>query len=825
MSFDPFAAFCAEMEERTKRAGSRDQPSGSSSDSRIGSSTRNHSHEIAVRYHRRRATSSRRTNASVESSVWPYRGPNRYTPAFSVIPAATAISDFSVRASQSEDKSPATSDVEGEVRNLTHVSRQHGKTVRAAATAGNCTPDSQSHRSIILWSPHAPLPRVDISSGESVGELDKPSPSAFPNKTRQPTTGEPKNCSHAVLPFSSLTASTEQIEIEGRAPTMDEDSKQRCKSVREHPPCTSQPSFQYLVSRMPSQMSNLNPFSAKRLSEAEQRAAKSYNPEAAPNKLLPSSVPTPEQRPTPPLSLRQRGLPPAYKPRIGSVSRGRGLIHEAAECGEAMAAPVHLTEEALAAHDQELGTSTSYTRQQGTQASTTGSSVPPETSAMETEFQALVVDNPGATYKSSYGAYRQPIKSGGAGRAPIYLDFNCDERPAVGAAFEYAAANTKQDATANNVINFVKGEGEGMGHRCEETLEPRSDFTSWTWAPGPAAPVALVNVPDIYFHQTVTAEQLLTPHRAAPSTSYRNREVLRRATIANIRTTVHKDTSISQQPLRPTSLADRTRQLRSPKLPSPHSIAITPERPSTMSQEVNTPAEQTISSSGNWKMKSEIEAKDGVLRTTSDGPLGGNIIEESTGDIVELNSPDDAAQKYYEETDKNASTRRINAPEAKNGGTLQDDPRARKPIGRVLKNWWTGSSRPPPDEPMKIFQVGHKKPGKANLEEMIDVRRHQGDANVRYTVQKIFKRFWAAEMVKEFGEDWVNKADANDVFMRKVENFVIGLAVDKTKTEDQEEASEAPAVDPKALKKERKSWCLCASKVPLVFFGHDGMEI
>ena len=59
-----------------------------------------------------------------------------------------------------------------------------------------------------------------------------------------------------------------------------------------------------------------------------------------------------------------------------------------------------------------------------------------------------------------------------------------------------------------------------------------------------------------------------------------------------------------------------------------------------------------------WNMASGVEKKQGMLRTTSDGHLGGTIIEEETGDIISLNKPDDIAQKHYEETHELAPVKR-----------------------------------------------------------------------------------------------------------------------------------------------------------------------
>ena len=106
----------------------------------------------------------------------------------------------------------------------------------------------------------------------------------------------------------------------------------------------------------------------------------------------------------------------------------------------------------------------------------------------------------------------------------------------------------------------------------------------------------------------------------------------------------------------------------------------------------------------------------------------------------------------------------------------------------------TGSNRLPPDEPLKIFQVGDREPGRVNFEEMIKTRRHHGGTDTRYIMQKIIKRFWGAEVAKRFGEDWVGKADSHELYMQELEDFVLSLTVDKAKLEGQEEVAETSQV-------------------------------
>lgn len=192
-----------------------------------------------------------------------------------------------------------------------------------------------------------------------------------------------------------------------------------------------------------------------------------------------------------------------------------------------------------------------------------------------------------------------------------------------------------------------------------------------------------------------------------------------------------------------------------------------------------------------WNPTSHLEVIQGPLRAASDGKL----VEEQTGDIIHLDTPDHEAQKHYLENDIHASTRRFAIPEMKNGATALDDPRARKPIARVLKNWWTGSSRPPHDKAHEIFMVGDKEPNKAKVEEMVELRRYEGGANIRYTMIKIMKRFWGEKLAEEFGRDWAEKADVDPVVMEFMENYVIESFEGKAKMRDGKDGGDKGGLD------------------------------
>jgi hypothetical protein len=214
----------------------------------------------------------------------------------------------------------------------------------------------------------------------------------------------------------------------------------------------------------------------------------------------------------------------------------------------------------------------------------------------------------------------------------------------------------------------------------------------------------------------------------------------------------------------------------------------------------------SASPTSGWSMASQVEETQGLLRAASDG----RIIEEDTGDLVHLDVPDDEAQQYYTEVNEHAASRRYYIPEVKNGSTALDNSRTRKPITRVLKNWITGSSRPPSDKPHWVFgNARYGKPGKVMLGSMIETRRHQGGADVRHTMIKIMKSFWNKELTESFGREWAKKANDEDEVMVQMEDFVMGLVVSNPKQPEERnrEAEESAAkATPEASKKRGWFW-------------------
>ncbi|KAK7180406.1 hypothetical protein PSPO01_13563 [Paraphaeosphaeria sporulosa] len=249
------------------------------------------------------------------------------------------------------------------------------------------------------------------------------------------------------------------------------------------------------------------------------------------------------------------------------------------------------------------------------------------------------------------------------------------------------------------------------------------------------------------------------------------------------------------------------------------SLPTSPAPQNARATQEDTTTNSSATDCGIWNMASRLDKTKGILRVDSDG----RIIEEDTGDIVNLDVPDDEAQQYYSEVDPYATSRRFAIPEMKNGATALDDPRARKPMLRVVKNWLTGSSKPPVQEPQWAFSTAlrgwtpmnpGRKPGKIMFGNMVDTRRHEGGAKVRGLMVQVLETWYDEEVKRAFGEDWAKQAAEHDKFLVKVEGFVTKLVDDTPKIdEDDEEYDAAVPVDsvpdplvPEAPKKRGWLW-------------------
>lgn len=115
----------------------------------------------------------------------------------------------------------------------------------------------------------------------------------------------------------------------------------------------------------------------------------------------------------------------------------------------------------------------------------------------------------------------------------------------------------------------------------------------------------------------------------------------------------------------------------------------------TMPQ-VSTPSRPRLTDSI-YHYSSRLDITQGALRTTTDG----NLLGEDTGDWLMLETPphNEEDQEIAKQRDEKAAERPpISLPEAKNGATGLDNPRARKPLFRLLRNKLSGSDRPPAEK-------------------------------------------------------------------------------------------------------------------------------
>lgn len=539
-------------------------------------------------------------------------------------------------------------------------------------------------------------------------------------------------------------------------------------------------------------------FPPERRSEAGQSAAEDYMQHA----------PRTEQSLIPPLPLCQRKLHPTYKARLGSVRRGRGELHEAAELPQSSTAPAHLTEQALADHNEELDTYSGWMPCCGSQADIADSYTPPDVHDMPFEADALIGSS-AAIFDKRHTQYEGHIGNSRLDRCgdnnierdpPVHRGLTSAATPVVDATLHNVVPRVEHSVSANAVAHSVKTSDNDTYRRCERNMDPNCPFTSQARTAESVTHVASVDAARIEFPQPCANEISPILQLAVPSTPdfigqvigplAGDREHADNSVISTTPQPLHGSTSVTSSI---DSLCEMSSAHEQPSSVPTKQTGNSNQRQTTTEDRNTTavlqdavPRIESTTSPRRWNVLSEVENRHGILRTTSYRHLGANLIEEQTGDIVELNKSDYGPRKHDGKTKTKNSIRLLNAPEAKNGGTGADDPRARKPVSRVIKNWWTGSTRAPRDEPPNIFQVGDRTPGKGNLEEMIKTRRHQGGADIRYTMQKIIRRFWGPDVIKRFGFDWVDDADADESHMQEIEEFVLGLAIDKSTLENHE---------------------------------------
>ncbi|KAH7073843.1 hypothetical protein BKA63DRAFT_491800 [Paraphoma chrysanthemicola] len=92
---------------------------------------------------------------------------------------------------------------------------------------------------------------------------------------------------------------------------------------------------------------------------------------------------------------------------------------------------------------------------------------------------------------------------------------------------------------------------------------------------------------------------------------------------------------------------------------------------------------------------SKLDQHNISLRTTSDG----NLVDEDTGGWLILETPphDKEDREIVFKSKTEAKGPLIGLPESKNGATGLDHPRARKPLGRLLRNKWHHFDRLSPE--------------------------------------------------------------------------------------------------------------------------------
>lgn len=215
----------------------------------------------------------------------------------------------------------------------------------------------------------------------------------------------------------------------------------------------------------------------------------------------------------------------------------------------------------------------------------------------------------------------------------------------------------EQSADDYGVIKTVKTEDEVDYCDSEIDLEPSRPFTSRARTRSISVPVTLAirtpSLSTIYdplgnqcedsSYACQPEETFVDTFATSPSTpTYRQFTYFEQDTADPLTSTLYIDTV--------KNMSDQAEQAADHQSKLPNNVA--------SESDPSVPASGKGSNLKRWSMVSGVEEKQGVLRTTSDGHLGGTIIEEETGEIISLNKPDDIAQKHYEETHKLAPVKR-----------------------------------------------------------------------------------------------------------------------------------------------------------------------
>ncbi|KAH7411929.1 hypothetical protein DE146DRAFT_751076 [Phaeosphaeria sp. MPI-PUGE-AT-0046c] len=144
---------------------------------------------------------------------------------------------------------------------------------------------------------------------------------------------------------------------------------------------------------------------------------------------------------------------------------------------------------------------------------------------------------------------------------------------------------------------------------------------------------------------------------------------------------------------------------------------------------------------------SQLDETRGPLRTTADG----NLLNEDTGDWLLLDTPphDDIDQDMNKARPKGPA---ISLPESKNGATGLDNPRARKPLMRLLRNKLSGSDRLPADCEDAEDLTRRK------LRAEMDEARKKDENKVQMKILMEIQKHYGLQIGQYVGKDWFEHA-------------------------------------------------------------------
>jgi hypothetical protein len=165
---------------------------------------------------------------------------------------------------------------------------------------------------------------------------------------------------------------------------------------------------------------------------------------------------------------------------------------------------------------------------------------------------------------------------------------------------------------------------------------------------------------------------------------------------------------------------------------------------------------------------SRLDASGGPLHSTSDG----NLVREETGDWLALDTPPHNVEgrEIAIEKDKKASRGpSLTVPKAKNGATALDDPRARKPIARLIRNKLSGSDRPPIDTEDTTLAV------KETLRTEIAAQKEMNEQKVHMSVMEEVKKYYGVRIARQLGGDWFEHALVDGEFCLQVLDRVMAI--------------------------------------------------